>query len=144
VQQADRIYLARVGYEQVPVDAGRRMGGERTGIVPRPRDALLARTTPDAAPAALWRALQGKRKVGSELAAFEDWLARGGRGVRDPLTLAAAAEALRRQPGCAGCRERLRAQLWPLLMPPLPAPAPRDAGDAAGRAYLDALAEPAR
>lgn len=144
VQQADRIYLARVGYEQVPVDAGRRLGGERKGIAARPRDALVARAATDAAPAALWRALQGPATAEAELLAFDAWLARDGRGVRDPLTLVAATDALRRQPACMRCRERLRALLWPLLSPPPPAPTPRTPGDATGRAYLDALAEPAQ
>ena len=144
VQQADRIYLARVGYEQVPVDPGRRLGGARKGIASRPRDALVDRIAPDAAPAALWRALQRNAPVGPELAAFDAWLARDGRGVRDPLTLAAATGSLRRQPGCMRCRTHLRALLWPLLRPPLPAPQPRAAADAAGRAYLEAIAEPER
>ena len=34
VQQASRIYLARVGLEQAPVDMARRLNGKREGIAP--------------------------------------------------------------------------------------------------------------
>ena len=56
VQQADRIFLARVGPQLPPIDESRRMGGKRDGIASR-ADALQASTTETAAISALWQAL---------------------------------------------------------------------------------------
>lgn len=142
VQQADRIYLARVGYEQAPVDASRRMTGVRDGIASR-RLAVPALPAPDPAPATLWRALgdagTGSTGTAAALDDFDVWLRTAGDVVADPLALVAAIDALRRDPACRNCRQRLRARLWPLLAAP-PAPPPtRPAADRAGRAYLDAL-----
>ena len=56
VQQASRIYLARVGLELPPIDATRRLTGEAAGV--RSRGDPLAPSTPaDALPAALWQRL---------------------------------------------------------------------------------------
>jgi hypothetical protein len=139
VQQASRIYLARVGYEQAPVDENRRLSGKRDGLASR-RSALAAADIGDPEPAALWRALQdAPRDDGAASDAFADWLRRNEARVDDPLALAAALDALQRAPGCGDCRRRLRALLWPLLTPPPAAPAPRRAPDRDGQAYLDAL-----
>ena len=62
----------------------------------------------------------------------------------DPLAIAAAIQSLRRDPACAACRDRLRAQLWPLLARPPAAPAPRERAGRIGDAYLDALGREAR
>ena len=45
VQQAERIYLARVGPELPPIDEGRRLGGDRAGLASRELP-LAARTRP--------------------------------------------------------------------------------------------------
>ena len=63
VQQASRIYLARVGYEQAPVDENRRLTGKRDGLASR-RSALGTGDIGDPEPAALWRALQDARRNG--------------------------------------------------------------------------------
>jgi len=52
---------------------------------------------------------------------------------------------VRRDPGCAACRARLRGLVWTALQPPQPHAARRPDADAAGRRYLEALSrEPAR
>ncbi|WP_411833471.1 hypothetical protein [Pseudoxanthomonas mexicana] len=141
VQQASRIYLARVGPELPPIDEGRRLGGKRDGLAPRP-DALRPAASGDTVLADLWRALDDApdaRSQSPDLDALERWLREHPARAADPLSLHAAIDALRRQPDCADCRADLRALLWPLLARP-PAAAPRrPAADAQGRRYLDAL-----
>lgn len=150
VQQASRIYLARVGPELPPIDESRRLSGDRTGLARR-ADALVPATAADATVASLWRALENPTATGQAqpspdqdaLDALERWLREHPAQAGDPLSLIAAADALRRQPDCDDCRERLRALLWPLLTrPPVNVPR-REGGDASGRRYLDALRQEA-
>lgn len=159
VQQADRIYLARVGNAQAEIDMGRRLGGDRTGLRDR-RDALRAATAGATAPAALWRALEDTPAAPSggvdpadaakdpstavALDDFETWLGANADAIDDPLALVAAIDAWRSAPACEDCRKRLRALLWPLLPPPPAPPGERRAPDRAGAAYLDALRGDAR
>ncbi|TDK33595.1 hypothetical protein E2F49_06210 [Luteimonas terrae] len=135
VQQADRIYLARVGTSLPPVDPTRRLGGDRDGIAPRtvPAPALQR----DDAPAAAWRALAWDDTP--DLAALVAWAQAHPRQVDDPLALLAAVDALRRDAACVTCRQALRGQLWRVVQRPLPTPLRRDAIDAMGTRYLDAL-----
>jgi hypothetical protein len=141
VQQATRIYLARVGLELPPIDETRRMGGDRTGLGDR-RDGLVAAEVPDSPALALWQALAPD--AGSEpdaaLAAFASWLRENEQRLADPLDLVAALESVRADPACGDCRARLRERLWPLLPRPAASVLPRAAPDRAGQAYLDALA----
>jgi len=141
VQQAERIYLARVGPELPPIDEGRRLGGKRDGIASR-RLPLQASPAPDNAIVAAWQQL-GDAGSAPDLDAIGAWLHDNQARLADPLGLAAAVEELRIAPACSECRQRLRAQLWRALLRPLPAPARRAAPDAMGQRYLDAL-EPAR
>lgn len=136
VQQAMRIFLARTGSDLPPVDMARRMTGDRGAMGARGLPSAAADPV-DATPAAIWRALDGPRPDAA-LAALSRWL-RGGARVPDPLALAGAIDTLRRQPECARCREALRGQVWQALPRPAPGLARRDAGDAIGRRYLDAL-----
>ncbi|HVI59742.1 MAG TPA: hypothetical protein VM619_12850 [Luteimonas sp.] len=141
VQQAERIYLARTGIEIPPIDEGRRLGGDRAGLASR-RDVLAAATPPDQAPMAAWQALQetpDARAATPDYAALERWARSPEAHVADPLALFAAIDAARGDPGCAPCRARLRAALWPLLPEPPAGAAPRTRADAVGAAYLDAL-----
>ncbi|NYZ63762.1 hypothetical protein H0E82_13480 [Luteimonas sp. SJ-16] len=135
VQQADRIYLARVGSRLPPVDMGRRLGGDRDGIAPRAAPRPGARE-PDA-PAAAWRALAWNEAP--DLAALVTWAQTHPRQLDDPLALLAAVDALQRDPACGECRQALRGQLWQALQRPLPAPPRRERLDAMGTRYLDAL-----
>jgi hypothetical protein len=136
VQQATRIFLQRVGTDLPPIDSSRRMTGKRDGIADR--DIPLATVPPgERAVTTLWAALDGTGPVA--LAPLDAWLRKNGPRIGDPLTLAAAADAVRRDPACLPCRRHLRAMLWQVLPRPVPAPVLRPAIDALGRRYLDAL-----
>jgi hypothetical protein len=136
VQQATRIYLARVGLELPPVDETRRLSGERAGL----RDGSSAAQPASAADAdldALWQTLDSG--AAPDWTQFDAWLKRRALPSEQALDLAAAADSWRRDAACADCRQALRDRLWPLLQPDAAASAGRAAPDAAGRAYLDAL-----
>ncbi len=145
VQNATRIYLARVGLQLPPVDEARRMGGKREGIVPASSAPTAAKH--DTVPAqALWQALAESDAATSRDAAqaFESWL-RAHEDDVDALALYAALDAWQRDPACLACAQKLRASLWLLLPAQTPALRPRQRADARGQAYLDALSkEPAR
>jgi len=141
VQQAERIYLARVGPELPPIDMARRMTGKRDGLGNRQLQ-LPAREAADTPPVHAWQAL-ATADAGIDLDALSRWLDTHPQAVPDPLDIAAAIDELRQQPDCHACRQRLREQLWPALQRPAGPPARRNAADAAGRRYLDALAAPA-
>ncbi|WP_434031898.1 hypothetical protein [[Pseudomonas] boreopolis] len=140
VQQSERIYLARVGPELPPIDEGRRMSGQRDGLARR-GDALVARTAPDPRPMALWQALGAADRAAASVALddFAAWLGAHQGSIENALDLAAAVETLRATPDCGACRQRLRALVWPLLVRPPAAPAPRAPASERGRRYLDAL-----
>ncbi|NUO74517.1 MAG: hypothetical protein HOQ32_00740 [Lysobacter sp.] len=141
VQQASRIYLARVGPELPPIDETRRMSGEREGLARR-ADALSATAATDTPLEALWGALEtapGAQGAGIDTAALERWLSEHESRVADPLAFVAAIDALRERPDCVPCRARLRGLLWPLLKRPPAALPRREDGGEEGRRYLDAL-----
>lgn len=140
VQQAERIYLARVGSTLPPIDLARRMSGKREGLGNRPL--RLPKRDGDApTPVTAWRALATAEAV-VDLDALSQWLDAHPEAVPDVLDIAAAIDELRQQPGCQSCRERLREQLWPALPRASGPPSRRQAADAMGRRYLDALATP--
>jgi hypothetical protein len=139
VQQASRIYLARVGLELPPIDQTRRMTGDRAGLGDR-RTGLVP-AAPAASPAlALWQALAAPDDSTPERDAFAIWLRGNEATVDDPLSLVAALDALGSDPACSACRLELRRRLWPLLATPAAATAARTVPDERGAAYLDALA----
>ena len=144
VQQATRIYLARVGPELPPIDESRRLGGDRTGLTRRD-DALATTTVADPTLAGLWSALDEVPSASRghappiDFAALESWLRANQTRLADPLAFVAAIEALRADPACVPCRRDLRALLWPLLPRPAATVPRRDDGGDAGRRYLDAL-----
>lgn len=137
VQQAERIYLARVGPELPPIDESRRLGGDRAGLASRELP-LAARTPPDPAIVEAWQRL-GDDNGAPDLDALAAWQQRNAAYLPDALDLAAAIEQLRIEPDCIDCRQRLRAQLWRALQRPLPQAMRRSAADAMGQRYLDAL-----
>lgn len=147
VQQAERIYLPRIGRQLPPIDPTRRLGGDREGLGDR-RDPLASATTADPIVAETWRALAplptGETAAASDLDALADWIASHPTGDADPLELAVAIDALRRDASCLDCRRRLRQLLWPLLAPPPAATGERPAAGPVGDAYLDALGREAR
>ncbi|UOS99275.1 DUF4175 domain-containing protein [Xanthomonas arboricola] len=139
VQQAERIYLARVGTQLPPIDPGRRLSGDRAGLGDRAAG-LDSRPDPDPSALQLWDALGEQARVpDATLARYAQWLQAQQERLQDPLGLAAAVETLRAEPDCASCRAQLRAQVWRTLVAP-PAPLHRRApADARGQRYLDAL-----
>ncbi|WP_435003745.1 hypothetical protein [Xanthomonas arboricola] len=139
VQQAERIYLARVGTQLPPIDPGRRLSGDRAGLGDRAAG-LDSRPDPDPSALQLWDALGEQAPVpDATLARYAQWLQAQQERLQDPLDLAAAVETLRAEPACASCRVQLRAQVWRTLVAP-PAPLHRRApADARGQRYLDAL-----
>ncbi len=143
VQQATRIFLSRVGPELPPIDNNRRMTGKREGIAPVPF-AVTAAPSPDAPVVALWTALAETPGAKNDLPleALDGWLRANEGRVSDPLSLLAAVEAVRADPGCASCRQTLRGQLWRVLTRPPAGVAPRPAVTASGGRYLDALERP--
>ena len=143
VQQAGRVYLARVGSELPPIDESRRMSGERTNLAPR-GDLLVAATPASPLLESLWRALElppGRDTQTLDLDGAERWLRANERRVPDALGVIAAIDGVRNDPACIACRQLLRSRLWPLLRRPPAQPAPRAQPDRSGQAYLDALQE---
>ena len=145
VQQATRIFLARVGPELPPIDETRRMSGDRAGLAGRALALAPRKADIDAAPDDAWRSLAESpgTAAGNELPldALERWLRANEARVPDPLAFVGAIDAVRRDPSCAECRRRLRGLLWTVLPRP-PANVPRrDDGGADGRRYLEALRE---
>ncbi|MGK9145620.1 DUF4175 domain-containing protein [Xanthomonas euvesicatoria] len=139
VQQAERIYLARVGTQLPPIDPGRRLSGDRAGLGDRAAG-LDTRPAPDPSALQLWDALGEAAPVpDATLARYAQWLQTQHDRLHDPLGLAAAVETLRAEPDCARCRTQLRAQVWRTLLAPPAAPHRRAAPDPRGQRYLDAL-----
>ncbi len=137
VQQAERIYLARVGPELPPIDEGRRMSGKRDDLGSRTLS-IAPLEAPDPAIVAVWQQL-GEAGNTPDLDALSTWLGRNQSRLADPLSLAAAIEELRLTPDCSTCRAALRAQLWRALLRPSPQVQRREAPDPMAQRYLDAL-----
>ena len=147
VQQASRIYLARVGLELPPIDMTRRLTGEATGV--RSRSDPLAASRGTVTPAAsLWQMLsepsaagdaEASRRLLSGLAELEQWVGARESELPQGIEVLAAIDVLRNDPQCVDCRSRLGALLWPLLPVPASATATRAPGGTAGAAYLEAL-----
>jgi len=141
VQQADRVYLARVGSELPPIDQSRRLSGDRKGLAPR-SDSLVMMPPTSPSLESLWRALEvpaGPAAPALGLDGVERWLRANEKRVPDALGVIAAIDSVRNEPECGDCRRLLRNRLWPLLRRPPVQPAPRIQPDRSGRAYLDAL-----
>lgn len=136
VQQAERIYLARLGPDLPPIDFNRRMTGKRDGLSSR-RLAVPGNASTDDAIAQAWLALD--RGGLPDLDALQRWLGAHSQRLRDPLALAAALDPLLRDPACLPCRNDLRAALWQAWSQPVARPLARPQPDAMGQRYLDAL-----
>ena len=141
VQQATRIFLSRVGPELPPIDASRRMTGKREGLASRQLDITPVKRQ-DGPAAAAWRALgAGPDAIRGpiDLAPLEGWVRANAGRLPDALALGGAIDAVRRDPACASCRAKLRAQLWTAMERPLGQPARRRPADATGTRYLRAI-----
>lgn len=133
VQQSTRIYLARMGLDLPAVDPARRLTGDRTGLSD-PQPIALGDDVADAAPLVeAWRALDSGAQP--EIRALREWLDAHPQPGDRALALLRSADELRRSPACVECRERFKAQLWPLLPMPRAALRARSAPDAEAQAY---------
>ncbi|PIB91865.1 DUF4175 family protein [Caulobacter sp. FWC2] len=137
-QQAGRIFLARTPPKLPPVDLSRRLTGKREGIVPG-RLPPTARDSADTPAVDVWRALGDRPNAPLPLEALARWVNANKKRLADPLALSAAIDTVRNEPQCQDCRRKLRALLWTALERPPAAVHRRDAADARGRRYLDAL-----
>ncbi|MGJ4731032.1 hypothetical protein [Luteimonas sp. SDU101] len=139
VQQAERIYLQRVGTQLPPIDETRRLGGDRSALRNRALPPL-AEAGIEPALSNAWRSLDAAADdtLPATLDALQAWTEANRDRLEDPLAWIAAIDALRQQPGCADCRDALRGLVWSALPRPAGAFGRRD-GDAAGRRYLEAL-----
>ncbi|WP_031373385.1 hypothetical protein [Lysobacter antibioticus] len=147
VQQATRIYLARVGPELPPIDESRRLSGERAGLARR-GEMLAAARAADPLLESLWRELEQSTRASKptpiDYTGLQRWLREHESRVADPLAFAAAFDALRNEPECLRCRAELRRLLWPLLTRPPASVQRRGQGDAVDRRYFEALQQEAR
>lgn len=138
VQQASRIYLARVGLELPQVDESRRLTGKREELTDRV-DPLVGAVSDDAVVASAWSALEGAGSTPPDLTALDRWARDHQSTVPDALGVIAAIDEVRRDASCTACRGRLQARLWPLLPTAAAQATPRQHGNASGAAWLDAL-----
>lgn len=137
VQQASRIYLARVGPELPPIDETRRLTGKRDGLTSRP-DMLQPATSANPSLALLWQRL-GETTLSPLNAADLKALHEAAPRAEDPLALQAAIDVLQHQNNCLSCRSELRRLIWPLLSTPPASVTRRPTPSAQGLRYLDAL-----
>ena len=150
VQQADRIYLARVGLELPPIDETRRLSGDR-GSLKNPADNLQAANVEDVALIKFWQSLnqfESRSTAGHSDApdffALRNWIREHSSRSPDTLGLLAAIDAFEKQPTCHDCLAEMKAQLWPLLPRPPAAPQQRILRNSNGQNYLDALQQERR
>ena len=138
VQQASRIYLARVGLELPQIDESRRLTGKREDLTNR-IDPLVGAVSDSAVVASAWSALELGGSTPPDLTTLERWARDRQSKLPDALGVISAIDEVRRDAGCAACRERLKSRLWPLLPSAATRATPRQEIDASGAAWLDAL-----
>ena len=122
VQQAERIYLARVGPELPPIDESRRLSGDRSGFK-APDDLLRAAVREDAPLLAFWQSLDATAPP--KTADLKDWMANHGDRLPDALGLKVALAEMESRPDCRSCRDAVKALLWPALAKPPAVPKAR-------------------
>ena len=141
VQQAERIYLARVGTQLPPIDETRRLTGKREGITSRPLPKLASVRGDEALPSA-WRVLESDRsgeETVAALDALQAWVDTNRDRIEDPLSWIERIDALRSDPACGSCRDAVRALVWGSLPRPPGGVSRRTGEDAEGRRYLERL-----
>ena len=150
VQQADRIYLARVGLELPPIDETRRLSGDRSSLRNR-GDFLQAANNEDAALIQFWQSLDRLEFGGAignspkpDFTALRTWVREHPTRSPDALGLLAALDAVEKQPACRTCLTEMKAQLWPMLAKPPARPRQRALHNPNGQKYLDALKQERR
>jgi hypothetical protein len=147
VQQATRIYLARVGLELPPIDESRRLAGDAAGLRDR-TDALAPAIAGNELLIETWAKL-GETSVALEgagsglqpaaLGELAEWVRARETQLTQSLELQEAIAAVTEDEDCSSCREQLRVLIWPLLPSPATSTRTRPAASTAGAAYLDAL-----
>ena len=115
VQQAERIYLARVGPELPPIDESRRLGGDRSGFK-APEDLLRAADREDAPLLVFWQSLDAADPP--KTADLKRWMVDHGDRLPDALGLKVALAEMESRPDCRSCREAVKGLLWPVLAKP--------------------------
>lgn len=138
VQQASRIYLARVGLELPQIDESRRLTGKREDLTDR-IDPLVGAVSDAAVVASAWSALQSAGSAPPDLTSLERWARDRQSTLPDALGVISAIDDVRRDGSCVACRDRLKARLWPLLPTAAAHATPRQEIDASGAAWLDSL-----
>jgi hypothetical protein len=141
VQQATRIYLARVGLELPQLDEARRLTGDRAGVRDRVAP-LVPASADDAVVAEAWRVLaRGERP---DVAALKAWAVEHESLARGSARVVRRARALGSRSRVRGLRRRAAKLVWAALPVAVPAARPRAAADAVARAYLERIQEPAQ
>jgi hypothetical protein len=143
VQQADRIYLARVGNELPPIDEARRLSGDRKGLQNRATFLQAAEQT-DTVLINAWQLLDQSELAASDttrlnFSALRVWLRENPARVSDALSLLTAIDAVEQKPDCRNCRQNMKQQLWLLLNKPPATPHLRTLPTRKGLHYLEAL-----
>lgn len=142
VQQADRIYLARVGNELPPIDESRRLSGDRKNLSHNAEQFVTA-PVQDTALILFWQALSHPYDVKSpeslDFNALNNWINTHQDTLPDVLSLLSALDALQQKPQCISCRNDVRKQLWPLMPKPNAVPDSRPAPNDNGQRYLQLL-----
>ncbi|MGL4833712.1 MAG: hypothetical protein ACRCXH_04790, partial [Shewanella sp.] len=144
VQQADRIYLPRVGTELPPIDESRRLTGDRRDLSSG-NEQLNAQPISESALQDFWQALNAvpsaKNNATLDFNALQTWIDTHQETLPDILSLLAALDALQQKPDCLPCREQVRVQLWPLLAKPIALPNSRAMPSSDGQRYLQDLSK---
>jgi hypothetical protein len=144
VQQADRIYLARVGNDLPPIDESRRLSGDRKNLSVG-NEQLSTQPIAESALHDFWQALNNATTSHSntdlDFNALQTWINTHQESLPDILSLLAALDTLQQKPDCLPCREPVRVQLWPLLTKPTATPSSRTMPSAEGQRYLQELSK---
>lgn len=142
VQQADRIYLARVGSELPPIDESRRLSGDRKKLSNDAEKFNIASEQDDTL-TNFWQALSLPYDASNADAlnfnALNEWINTHQDDMPDVLSLLAALDSLQQKPQCRSCRADVRKHLWPYVPKPNAVPYSRQAPSVNGQHYLKAL-----
>lgn len=142
VQQAERIYLARVGNELPTIDESRRLSGDRKALSTNVEQLYVA-TAQDTVLTEFWLALSqpynANKPDALDFNALNTWINSHQEKLPDVLSLLSTLDALQQKPQCITCRADVRKQLWPLMPKPKALPNSRNMPTGNGQRYLQLL-----
>jgi hypothetical protein len=142
VQQADRIYLPRVGNDLPPIDESRRLSGDRKNLSSKAEQFYVAEVQ-DTVLTQFWQALSQPYDVNApdslDFIALNAWINTHQDSLPDVLSLLSTLDALQQKPQCVACRADVRKQLWPLMPKPNGLPNSRPRPSENGQRYLQLL-----